>query len=72
MSLVFKTRMSQLPYQRIVVIGTTSSGKRVTHVYHKPGTYIAKVNITDSKGYSNLLGIEYVINVSSAGAGNKQ
>ena len=46
--------------------GTTGSGKKVAHTYDKTGNYIARVNITDSKGYRNLVAIEYVINVTSA------
>jgi hypothetical protein len=43
--------------------GIRASGKRVTHIYSKTGTYIARVNITDSKGFTNLVEIEYLINV---------
>jgi PKD repeat protein len=46
--------------------GTTGSGKKVAHTYNKTGNYIARVNITDSKGYRNLVAIDYVINVTSA------
>jgi peroxiredoxin len=47
--------------------GTTGSGKKVTHTYNKTGNYIARVNINDSKGYTNLVEIEYVVNVTRAG-----
>ena len=46
--------------------GTNGSGKRVTHFYNKTGTYIARVSITDRKGYFNLTEIEYLINVTRA------
>lgn len=46
--------------------GTTGSGKKVTHTYSKPGNYIAHVNITDSKGYRNLVEIDYGINATGA------
>ena len=48
--------------------GTTGSGKKVTHIYNKTGRYYAKVNITDSKGFTNLLELEYVVNVIRAHA----
>ena len=46
--------------------GTSGSGKKVTHIYNKAGTYIAHVNITDSKGYRNLVEIDYLINATGA------
>ena len=46
--------------------GTNGTGKRVTHFYNKTGTYIARVSITDRKGYFNLIEIEYLINVTRA------
>ena len=47
--------------------GATGLGKRVIHIYTRPGTYIAHVNITDSKGNTNLVEIDYVINVTTPG-----
>ena len=43
--------------------GTTGSGKRITHLYTKTGSYTATVNITDSKGFTNLAETPYFIYV---------
>jgi len=37
------------------------------HTYTRVGNYVAHVTITDSKGYTNLVEIDYVINVTTAG-----
>lgn len=46
--------------------GASGSGSRVTHIYRKTGSFAAKVNISDSQGFTNLVEIEYIVYVTGA------
>ncbi len=42
---------------------TTGSGPTVMHTYAAPGTYIAKLSMTDSNGNTNLVQLDHVVNI---------
>ncbi len=77
LQVIFDARASHAPCGKIVRWswdfgdGTSGFGKKTVHTYTKPGRYVAHVNITDNKGNTNLLELDYLINVNKADKENK-
>ncbi len=75
---IFDASASYSPCGRIVQWswdfgdGASGSGKKVIHTYKKPGTYIARVNITDNKGNTNLVELDHFIKANFGKLGATQ
>jgi hypothetical protein len=73
----FNARRSSAPCGKLVSWkwdfgdGTSGSGARVKHEYTKPGTYVVQLNLTDNRGYINLVNLDYLV-VVQAGKGSGQ